>query len=64
MWLLFLPKEDIRTTYSVHSMSLFGLTPAELEHTRSFKKYFAKTLLDGYENLSVFYYEFSTVYPR
>ena len=41
-------------------MSLVGLTPAELELVGSFKKYFVKTWLDGNENLSVFYYEFST----
>ena len=60
MSLPFLPEEEIRPTYSTLSLSLLGLTTAELELVSSFKKYFVKTWLDGSENLSVFYYEFST----
>ena len=60
MSLPFLTEEDILPTYLDLELSLSGLTDNELQLVSTFKKYISKNWMNGSENLSVFYYEFST----
>ena len=60
MALPFLPEEDITSTYFAIKKSFVDLTLTELELVKSLEHYFCKTWIDGNENMSIFYYQFST----